>query len=71
MPGGDPEPDWRAVVEHVQREAIEAEHFRPAIDDTGDVLERVVEVTSRGHVRLAKAGQVRSDEVEPVGEQRD
>jgi hypothetical protein len=71
MPGGDPEPDRRAVVEHVQREAVEAEHFRQAIDGVGDVLERVVEVTSGGHVRLAEAGQVGSNEVKPVGEQRD
>jgi hypothetical protein len=71
VPGGDPEPDRRAVVEHVEGEAVEAEHFRQAIDHVGDVLERVAEVTSCGHVRLAEAGQVRSDDVKPVSEQRD
>ena len=71
VPGGEPEPDRRTVVEHVQREAVEAEPFRQALDDVGELLEGVVEVTARGHVRLAEAGQVGSDEVEPVGEQRD
>jgi hypothetical protein len=69
--GGDPEPDRRAVVEHVQRETVEAEHLRPAVDDVSEVLERVTEVVPRGHVRLAEAGQVRGDEVKTVGEQRD
>jgi len=33
VPGGDPEPDRRAVVEYIEREAIEAKRFREAIDD--------------------------------------
>ena len=35
------------------------------------MLEGVVKVAPRGHVRLAEAGQVRSNDVKPVGEQRD
>jgi DNA-binding CsgD family transcriptional regulator len=71
VPGRDAESHWRTVVEHVEREAVEAEHLRPAIDDLREMVERVVEVTPRRHVRLAEPGQVWGDDMEPVGEQRD
>jgi hypothetical protein len=71
VPGRDPEPDRRAVVEHVQGEAIETEHLGEAVDNVGDALERVAEVRSGGHVRFTEAGQVRGNDVKPVGEQRD
>jgi len=45
VPGGDPEPDRRAVVEHVQREAAEAEYFRQAIDDALSSRAQATEVT--------------------------
>ena len=30
MPNGEAEPDWRAIVEDVDREAIEADHLGQA-----------------------------------------
>ncbi len=71
MSRGDPESNWRAVIEYVEREARQAEHLGEAIDGVGEMLERVVEVTSCRHVRLATAGQVGSNDAKPVGEERD
>ena len=70
VPGGDPEADRRAVVEHVDREAVEAENLGEAVDDVGEMIEGVVEFGRIRHVRLAEAGQVGRDQVKLVGQER-
>src|SRR6266446_552651 len=41
---GDPEACRRAIVENVHREAIQADDLGEAVDDAGDMIERVGEV---------------------------
>ena len=50
---------------------FEADHFGEAVDDVGDVVERVGEVAARRHVRLAEARQIGRDDVKAIGQQRD
>ena len=68
---GDPEARRRAIVEDIDRKTLQADHFRKAVDDAGDAVERVGEVAPRRHIRLAEARQVGRDDVEAIGEQRD
>jgi hypothetical protein len=68
---GDPEANRRAVVEVVDREAFQANDFREAVNDAGDVVECVGELGPRRHLRLAEAWQVGRDDVEAIGEERD
>ena len=42
-----------------------------AVDDRGDVVERVGEAAPRRHVRLAEARQVGRHDVETIGQMRD
>ena len=67
----EPESGRRAIVEDIDRKAIEADHLGEAVDDAGDVVERVGEFVARRHVRLAEAGQIGRDDVEAIREQRD
>src|SRR5689334_16090079 len=41
---GDSKTGRRAVVENVEREALEADHFREAVNNAGDVIECVGEL---------------------------
>src|SRR5262245_47498158 len=61
----------RAVVKHIDREAVEANHLSEAFDRLRDVLEGVAESATVWHVGLSKTGQVGSDEAKPVRELRD
>src|SRR5262249_33522488 len=61
----------RAVVKHIVREAVEADHFSEAFDRFRDLLERVAESATVWHVGLSKTGQVGSDEAKSVRELRD
>ena len=47
MPNGDAEADGCAIVEDVDREAMETDHLGEAIDDVRDILEAGV-VSARG-----------------------
>ena len=71
MPRREPEAGRSAVVEHVNREAVEADDFGKALDDIGEVVERIVELVPRRHVRLTEARQVRRDDMEAIHQERD
>ena len=71
MTNGEPEARRRAVVENIDREAIEADDLGKTVDHAGDVVECVAEFFPRRHVGLAEPGKVRRDHVKSVGEQRD
>ena len=68
MPDGEPEPGRRAVVEHIDGVAVEA-------DDLGEAVDRVRDPVERGalirHIGVAEARQVGGDDMDAVGEQRD
>src|SRR5262245_39049393 len=67
----EPEADRRAVVEHIDREAIESDDLGEAVDDNGDVVESVSEIISRWHGRLAETRQIGRDDVETIGQEGD
>ena len=60
----EPEPGRRAVIEHVDRIAIEADGLGEAIDRLGNPVERVAPI---GHIRVAEARQIGRDDMEAVG----
>src|SRR4029450_7503060 len=68
---GEPEACRRAVVEDVHGKPIEADDLGKAVDDAGDVVERVAEFFSGRHVGLTEPGKVRGDDMKSVGEERD
>jgi len=67
----EPETGRRAVVEDINGEAIEADHFGEPLDHARDIVECVIECFARGHVGLAEAGKVRGHDVKLVRKQRD
>src|SRR5215813_11303224 len=71
MANREAKPRRRAVVKHIDREAVETNHLSEAFDHFRDVIESVAESTAVRHVRLSKTGQVGSDEAKPVRELRD
>src|SRR6202042_3158649 len=58
MPDCKPETGWRAVVEYVDREAIETDHLGEALDDVGDIVERVLKTVPAEHVGPSESGQI-------------
>src|ERR1700751_3563114 len=70
MANGHPKARRRAVVENVNREAIESDDLGKTLDHASYIVECIAEPLSRRHRRLAEAGQVRRDEVEFAGKQR-
>src|SRR5260370_16513765 len=67
MPERKPKAGRRAVVEHVHGKAIETDLLSEALDNVGDVLERVGKSIAARHVRLAESRQIGSDDMEAVG----
>jgi hypothetical protein len=59
------EPGRRAIVEHIDGVAVEADDVGEAVDRLGDAVERVA--LSR-QIRVAEAGQIRSDDMEALRE---
>src|SRR5262249_11039966 len=49
---GEPEADRGAVVEDIDGEALESDDLGKALDDAGDAVERIAELTARWHSRL-------------------
>jgi hypothetical protein len=49
---------------------LETDHLGEAIDDVGDVIERVGECVARRHVGLAEAGQIGGYDPKAIGEKR-
>ena len=68
MPDGEPEAGRRAVVEHIERVAIDAGDLGEAVDRVGNPIEGAAAARQIG---VAEARQIRGDNVEPVGQQRD
>ena len=62
------EPGRRAIVEHVNGVAVEADGLGEAVDRRRDLVERVRFVR---HIGVAEAREIGSDDMETVGEQRD
>src|ERR1700722_16467641 len=71
MPRRQPKARRGSVIEHVKREAFEPQYFGKAVDDAGDVVKSVFELTSWGHIRLTEARQVGRYHVEAIGQERD
>ncbi len=67
----EPEAHGRAVVEHVERVAMQPERVGEAFDHLGEVVEAVREGRPRGRLGEAEARQVGRDDVEAVRQQRD
>jgi hypothetical protein len=61
----------RAIVKDVDCEVLEADHLGEAINNVGDVIERVGECVARRHVGLSEAGQIGSYDPKAIGEKRD
>src|ERR1700678_2929999 len=60
----------RAVVEYIDREPREPNHFGEAVDHAGQMIEGVGKVRGHRHIRAAEARQVGRDEPKAVGEHR-
>jgi len=65
---GEPESGRRAVIEDIDGIAIEADHLRETLDRLRDPVEGMA---AAGHVGLAEARQVGSNNVKAVGQERD
>ena len=63
-----PEADRSAIVEDVDGELGQTEHLGEAVDDVGDVLERVAELVTGRLLGHAEAGQIRGDDMIVLGE---
>ena len=63
-----PEPGRRAIVEHVNGVAVEADGVGESIDRRRDLVERIRFIR---HIGVAEAREIGSDDMETVGEQRD
>jgi len=48
-------PPVRPVIEIVDCEALQADHFRETVNDAGDVIKCVAKLAPRRHLRLAEA----------------
>src|SRR5262249_8026077 len=65
---GETEAYGSAVVEDVDRVAIEADHLGEAVDHLSHPVEAM---TASWHLGISEARQVRSDEVEAIAQKRD
>src|ERR1700761_609647 len=60
-----------AVVENVERIALEADAFPEVADHLGEAVERVIEASARRRLRLAETREIGRDEMEMGFKQRD
>ena len=67
----DAQPGRRAVVEDIDREAVEPDDLGEAVDHLGEIVEGVGELAARRQRGAAEARKVGRDDMEAVGEQRD
>ena len=68
MPHREPEARGRAVVEDVEREAVEADELAETFHHPGQVVERIGELIPGRHRRASEAGQVGRDDMQAVGQ---
>jgi hypothetical protein len=66
----DTEPCAGTIVEDIDRESHEPGRLGEAIDNAGQMIKGVGKVGALGHIRAAKAREVRSHEAKAVGKQR-
>jgi hypothetical protein len=71
MPSCQSETSWRAIVEHVDRIAIEPDDFRQPCDERRGIVECVRERATIRRVGLTETGKVGRDHVKPIRESRD
>src|SRR6516225_1517250 len=71
MPSCQSETRWRAIVEHIDRIAIEPDDFRQPLDDPCDIVECVSERAAIRHIGLSEPGKIWRDDVKPIREFRD
>ena len=64
----EPEAGRRAIVEHIDGVAVEADGLGEAVDRLRDPVERIAFIRQIG---VAEAREIGSDDMEAVGEQRD
>src|SRR5579862_3965422 len=64
----DPQTDRCAIVEDVEGEAFQPDHFSEAIDRSGEIFEVVLERFARWERGLPEARQVRRDQMKSLGE---
>ena len=65
------EPNGRTLIENVQGEAIEADDLREAVDDLGQILERVAKPLAIWRIREPKTRKVGRDHVVAIGQSGD
>src|SRR5215831_2693519 len=70
MPHREAETRRCAIVEDIDGEAAESDHFSEAVNSARDVIEGVAELGPFRHVRLAKPGQIGRKHMKSVGELR-
>jgi len=68
MPDGEPEASGRAVIEHVDGVAVEADDVGEAVDRAGEPVEGGAALRCVG---FAEAGQIGGDNVVAIGQQWD
>ncbi len=66
----NPQTDWRAVIENVDRKPLEVHDLRKAADDFGQSGERIGKSVARRQIGLSEPGQIRRDNMKTVGKQR-
>src|SRR3984957_128423 len=66
----DPKTDGRAVVEDVDCEPLQIHRLRETPDHFGQLGKRVRKRVARRHIELSEARQVRRNDVEAIGKQR-
>jgi hypothetical protein len=71
VPRRQPEPHRGAIVEHIDRKAIEPDYLREPVDDLRDIVECVRERAAVRHIGLAKSRKIGCDDVKSFGEPRD
>src|ERR1700753_1224804 len=65
---GHPEANRRTIVENIDRESLELEHFREPLHRARQVLKRVLKSTIGRHRGLAEARQIRRDQPETTSQ---
>src|SRR5262252_4432545 len=64
---GHPKTSRRTVIEYIDCKAIQADYLCKAVDDVRDIIERIAELVSIGHVCLTKSGKIGCDDMELPG----
>src|SRR5882724_10511495 len=68
---GQPKARGRTIVEYVHCKLLETDLLCKPVDETRQVVERVLKAAACRHVGLPESGQIGREHVEPIRELRD